>query len=250
MSKSKHALGWRVDLPDQRDLAFEPSVVKLPSVVDLRPEDTAIYDQGQLGSCTANAIAAHLDFNRKKQGEAAIKPSRLFIYYNERKDQGTIASDSGASIRESAKAVKNYGACPEPMWAYHINQFKVVPTDAAYTTAVGYEALSYLSIARELSHLKSRLAEGFPFVIGISVYDSFESDEVAKTGIVPMPKPDESLLGGHAVMVVGYDDTKEHFIVRNSWGASWGDKGYFYLPYSYLTNSHLSSSFWTLKTVK
>src|SRR5437868_12212616 len=103
--------GWLRDLPDQRDHEYLalPSA-SLPRQVDLRPKCPPVYDQGNLGSCTANAIAGHLDFNRQKQGEKLITPSRLFIYYNERKDQHTIQSDAGSTIRESCKEVKNYGA--------------------------------------------------------------------------------------------------------------------------------------------
>jgi C1A family cysteine protease len=98
--------------------------------------------------------------------------------------------------------------------------------------------------------MKACLASGYPFIFGFTVYDSFESDAVAKTGIVPMPSKTELVLGGHAVMAVGYDDSKKWFIVRNSWGEDWGDKGYFYIPYDYLTNKNLASDFWTIKLTK
>jgi len=245
----KHFYGWRADNPDQRDKIYQ-APARIPLSVDLRPQDTPIYDQGQLGSCTANAIAGHLDFNRKKQGESTINPSRLFIYYNERASQNTVDSDSGASIRESAKTVKNQGTVPEVQWPYDISKFTDKPTPTLYAEAVNYEALSYLSIKRSLNEFKGCLSEGFPFVIGISVYESFETSTVAQTGIIPMPKKAEKLLGGHALMVVGYDDSKEWFIVRNSWSESWGDKGYCYIPYKYLINAKLSSDFWTLRNVK
>lgn len=243
--------GWQRDLPDQRDLEYLalPKAV-LPRQIDLRPKDTPIYDQGQLGSCTANAGAANLDFIRGLQNEAYIHPSRLFIYYNERKDQGTIDSDSGSSIRESMKAIKNYGACTEKHWPYYIDRFTHTPSAKNYTEAIKYESLSYQRIKRNLVDMFTCLDEGYPFIIGFSVYESFESDAVASNGIVPMPAHGERLLGGHAVMVVGYDEDKQWFIVRNSWGVNWGDKGYFYMPFAYLMNSKLSSDFWTIRTVK
>lgn len=243
--------GWHPDLPDQRDHEFLAlPVAVLPPAIDLRANCSPVYDQGQLGSCTANAIAACLDYDRFKQKEKFINPSRLFIYYNERKDQGTLESDSGSSIRESAKAVKNYGACPESEWKYDINQFTVTPGYKAYTDAVKYEALVYQRITRNLTDMKTCIYDGYPFVIGFTVYDSFEGSEVAKAGMMTMPLKDEKVLGGHAVMVVGYDDDKQWFIVRNSWGSGWGDKGYFYMPYAYLMNKKLSSDFWTLRRVK
>lgn len=246
-----HRYGWVRDLPDQRDHVF----LALPSAslvtkVDLRPGQPPVYDQGDLGSCTANAVAGNLDFNRKKQGEAFISPSRLFIYYQEREDQGTVASDSGSSIRESVKAVKAYGACPEKEWPYDIKRYTTAPSAKAYADAIKYEALTYERIDRNLVDFKTCLADGYPFVIGFTVYESFEGPDVAKTGIMPMPAKTESVLGGHAVEVVGYDDSKQWFIVRNSWGKKWGDKGYFYMPYAYLLDSKLSSDFWTLRSVK
>lgn len=247
-----HAYGWVRELPDQRDFHFLAlPTVNLPISVDLRPQMVPVYDQGQLGSCTANAIAAHLDFNRKKQGEPTINPSRLFIYYNERLAQNTIRSDSGATIRESVKAVVNYGACPETEVPYDISKFTKKPSKTAYSDAIKCKALQYMKVARDVIDMKTCLADGLPFVIGISVYDSFESSAVAKTGMMPMPTKKESVLGGHAVLVVGYKtiNNEPYWIVRNSWGTAWGDKGYFYMPQAYLMDAGLSSDFWTLETV-
>lgn len=239
--------GWRPDKPDFRDFLYSPTVTKLPSKVDLRSKCPPIYDQGQLGSCTANAIAGHLDFNRKKQGEAFITPSRLFIYYNERLADGDPESDGGSSIRESAKEVVKQGACPESEWPYITDVFDEQPPTNCYTDAVKFEALKYLKVSQTTSQMEACLAEGYPFVAGISVYDSFESDTSAKTGKIPLPNKSESLLGGHAILIVGYTPTE--WIFRNSWGL-WGDKGYGYLPKKYLLNSGLSSDFWSLRQVK
>jgi C1A family cysteine protease len=242
----KYYFGWKPSLPDFRDVPYEaPEMGLLPKEVDLRPQCPAVYNQGQLGSCTANAIAAHLDFNRHKQGEQFIYPSRLFIYYQERFLEDTVDSDSGASIRDSVKVVKQYGAPPESEWPYLINNFELEPTEEAYTDALNYEDLSYLAVGDLLS-MKSCLAERFPFVTGITVYESF----MGATETVPIPDKRENVLGGHAVMIVGYDDTKECFILRNSWGADWALSGYVYIPYAYLTNPGLSSDRWTLRKVK
>src|SRR5207245_219307 len=142
-----------------------------PKKVDLRNQDTPIYDQGELGSCTANAIAAHLDFNRKKQGENIIVPSRLFIYYNERLEDGTVEMDAGSTIRESVKVINKQGACPESEWGYDISQFTVQPPKTAYADALKFHDLKYLRLSQTLTAFRSCLAEGYPFVGGITVYD-------------------------------------------------------------------------------
>ncbi len=242
--------GWKPDIPDHRDHIYSaPFFLILPPHVDLRPGCPPIYDQGQLGSCTANAIAAALEFDQMKQGEQAFTPSRLFIYYNERWAEGTIDSDSGAAIRDGIKSVNKQGACNETEWPYDITQFTIQPPTSCYSDALKYRSVSYQRVMRSLRQMKACLASGFPFVIGISVYSSFESDQVAATGIVPMPQHNEDLLGGHCMLVVGYDDTKQAFTTRNSWGA-WGDAGYCYLPYAYLLDSSLSSDFWTIRSVE
>ena len=246
--------GWIPDMPDHRDLLYSAPVVALhalPAKFDLRTKCPAVYDQGQLGSCTANAIAAAIQFDQMKQGIKPIfVPSRLFIYYNERTIEGTIDSDSGAMIRDGIKSVSKQGACPEPEWPYNIAQFKTKPTTQCYKDAAKHQAVLYQRLMQSLNQMKGCLASGYPFVFGFSVYDSFESQTVAKTGIVPMPAPKEQNLGGHAVLAVGYDDAQQRFIVRNSWGTGWGIKGYFTMPYSYLTEASLASDFWTIRVVQ
>ncbi|HLN28193.1 MAG TPA: C1 family peptidase [Gemmataceae bacterium] len=233
--------GWIPDLPDQRDFTYAVSapVANIPSSVDLRDKCPPVYDQGQLGSCTANAIAGALEFEMMKQGLNAFIPSRLFIYYNERAMEGTIPTDAGAMIRDGIKSVANQGDCPEgnvgdppPAWPYDIGKFAVQPAQACFDKAKDLKAVSYHSVTQNLADMKGCLAEGYPFVFGFTVYESFESADVAKTGNVPMPKAAEQVLGGHAVLAVGYDDDERVFICRNSWGDAWGDAGYFYMPYA------------------
>jgi C1A family cysteine protease len=202
-------------------------------------------------NCTANAIAAALEFDQMKQQLSQIFiPSRLFIYYNERVIEGTVDSDSGAMIRDGLKSVGNQGACPEDMWPYDITKFQDQPTQECYQVALQHRAIVYQRVVRDLNQMKGCLASGYPFVFGFTVYESFESQQVAQDGHVPMPQPNEQELGGHAVLAVGYDDTNQWFIVRNSWGENWGMKGYFTLPYAYLTSQGLSSDFWTIRTVQ
>jgi C1A family cysteine protease len=246
--------GWIPDLPDHRDHMFAaaPAVLTaLPAAVDLRPQcPQEVYDQGQLGSCTANAIAGAIEFDEIKQKAADIfTPSRLFIYYNERVIEGTVNSDSGAQIRDGIKTVAKQGACHEQIWAYDITKFRAKPSKAAYTDGTKHTAVQYQRLIQSLTEMKGCLAAGYPFVFGFTVYESFESASVAKTGIVPYPASGEKVLGGHAVLAVGYDDPSQRFIVRNSWGSGWGMKGYFTIPYSYLTSSNLADDFWTIRMV-
>lgn len=245
-------LGWLPDLPDFRDYTFsgETAVANLPPVVDLRASDAPIYNQGNLGSCTGNSIGGMFQFVNKKTAGIDFVPSRLFIYYNERKMMGTVSKDSGAYIRDGIKSIAKKGVCKETTWAYDITKFKNKPSDAAYTEALAHQAIQYQRIDDTVTSMKQCLADGFPFVFGFTMYDSFRSDPVTKTGVVPMPDKSEKCLGGHAVMAIGYNEEKDHFIVRNSWGTGWGDKGYFYMPYDYLKNSNLACDFWTLRKVE
>jgi len=244
--------GWIPDQPDQRDhLYAAPTqfLVALPPRADLRRRCPPVYNQGQLGSCTANAIGAAIEFDRLKQRLSDFVPSRLFIYYNERVIEGTVRSDSGAQIRDGIKSVASLGVCPEPEWPYRIAKFATRPPVRAYRDALKDRAVSYQSLVQDINQMKGCLASGYPFVFGFTVYQSFESVTVAKTGHVPMPGWGERAVGGHAVMAVGYDDAAQWFLVRNSWGATWGLKGYFTMPYSYLLQPGLSSDFWTVRLV-
>jgi C1A family cysteine protease len=253
MAYKVQGYGWIPDLPDQRDHLFATPIVspqQLPPRVDLRPKCPPIYDQGQLGSCTANAIGAAFQFTEmKEQLPGEFAPSRLFIYYNERAMEGTVGSDSGAQIRDGIKSVAKQGGCSEDTWPYNIANFTEKPPTGCYQAASQHVVKQYLRVAQNLMLMKSCLASGFPFVFGFTVYDSFESQEVAKSGIVPMPSSGEQVLGGHAVMAVGYDDAQPRFTVRNSWGTGWGMQGYFTMPYAYLSQAHpaLASDFWTIR---
>jgi C1A family cysteine protease len=223
----------------------------LPAKADLRAQCPPVYDQGQLGSCTANAIAGAIQFDRlKQQLTPDFTPSRLFIYYNERAIEHSTASDSGAQIRDGIKSVAKQGDCPETEWPYVIAKFKTKPSAACYADARKYKVVLYQRMAQTLSQLKCCLASGYPFVFGFTVYESFESASVAKTGHATLPRSGDAVIGGHAVAGVGYDDAKQWFIVRNSWGAGWGMKGYFTLPYAYVTDSSLASDFWTIRVVQ
>jgi len=241
--------GWIPDLPDGRDYLFgarRAIPATLPASVDLRPLCSPVEDQGQLGSCTANALAGALEFLEMKDKVPFEDLSRLFIYYNERVEEHTVKTDSGAMIRDGIKTLAAQGVCGEKLWPYTISKFAVKPPPACYTQAVKHEITSYERI-QTLDEMRACLASGFPFVFGFTVYESFESGQVAQTGIVPMPGATERTLGGHAVCAVGYEDGEQRFLVRNSWGPGWGIKGYFTMPYAYLQNRNLSDDFWTIQ---
>lgn len=246
--------GWQPDLPDQRDFNYAAprTIIRtLPAKVDLRKQCPAVYDQGQLGSCTANAIGAAFEFDMMKQALANVfMPSRLFIYYNERVIENTVKIDAGAQIRDGIKSVSKQGVCPETLWPYVVEKFAQKPPTVSFSTALNYQALSYQRVTRTLNQMQGCLADGYPFVFGFTVYDSFESEQMAKTGKLSMPKQSEKVIGGHAVLAVGFDNSVKRFIVRNSWGNGWGQKGYFTIPYDYLLNGNLSDDFWTIRLVE
>jgi C1A family cysteine protease len=257
--------GWVPDLPDNRDHLYGAPMAKLgplPVKADLRKHCPPVYNQGRIGSCTANAIAAAIEFDRKKQKLADFIPSRLFIYYNERSMERSVPLDNGAQIRDGIKSVGKQGACPEKEWPYddtpadpNTNVWPAgarpaqKPTKSCFTDAKKFRALSYQRVDRTFTQMKGCLADGYPFIFGFTVYDSFESTEVARTGLLEIPRPGEGVIGGHAVLAVGYDDKTQRFMVRNSWGTRWGKRGYFTMPYSYLLTENLSDDFWTIRLV-
>lgn len=243
--------GWQPDLPDYRDHLFQiKKPIDLPAKVDLRNSLTAVFDQGQLGSCTANAISSAYAYNMNKQVEDEIFiPSRLFIYYNEREMMNTIAYDSGARLRDGIKTINRIGVCDEQLWPYDINKFSVKPLTDCYIQAERNRAVKYERLNNSENELKTCLALGFPFVFGFTVYESFETKQVAKTGKMTMPTKKEKSRGGHAVLGVGFDDSIKCFIIKNSWGDKWGDKGFFYMPYDYITDSDLCADFWVIQKV-
>lgn len=220
-------------------------------MVDLRPLCPPVYNQGNLGSCTANAIGSAFQFEQMKQNKPNFIPSRLFIYYNEREMEGTINEDAGAMIRDGIKSVVDKGVCPETMWPYNERKFKQKPSQECYTEALNNQVKEYLRITpHTLYEVKHCLSDGYPVIFGFMIYESMMTDEVSRTGIVPIPSANESPIGGHAVLAVGYDDSKECLIVKNSWGTEWGIGGYFYLPYWFITTPNASADFWTIRLVE
>ena len=244
--KSKPIYGWVPDLPDGRDYLYSAirPVVKLPKKVDLRETCSEVEQQGKLGSCTAQALAGNIEFLDRMMDGEYTDVSRLFIYYNERVIEDTVDYDAGATLRNGIKTLKNEGACHEKTWPYAISRFNKKPPENCYAEAKRHLIVSYHRL-NILFEMFTCLAEGYPFVFGFAVYESFESPRVKRTGIVNMPKKDEIMMGGHAVMAIGYDQSEKRFLVRNSWGRKWGMSGYFTMPFKYLET--LADDFWTIR---
>jgi len=247
---ARRAYGWIPDLPDHRDYlyrALRPVPGILPPAVDLRTLCSSVEDQWRLGSCTANALVGALELlENKDKPPSFVDLSRLFVYYNERLLEHSVANDSGAMLRDGVKTLTKQGVCTESLWPYVVGKFAARPPASCYKDALNHRVTTYHRILT-LDEMFACLAEGYPFVFGFTVYESFESAPVAKTGVVPMPSSGEQVLGGHAMTVVGYQESEKRFIVRNSWGSSWGMSGYCTMPYEYLADRGLSDDFWTLR---
>jgi C1A family cysteine protease len=239
---------WVPDKLDKRDHPYLLTGASQSSVVDLRPYCSSIENQGNLGSCTGQAIAGAIELLHKRASRT-LDVSRLFIYYYERQYIGTVNYDSGAYIRDGIKVCYTYGAPVESLWPYNINKFRTVPPSTAMQDAAKRKVTSYQRVA-DFNGVIDAVASGHPVVVGFTVYSSFESNSVAKTGVMPYPNTSkERVLGGHAVLIVGYNKNRNVFIVRNSWGTGWGEGGYFYMPFQVIQNTNMSGDFWIIKSL-
>ena len=240
---------WVPDKIDSRDYKYQIVSTTAVNRVDLRPYCSTIENQGQLGSCTGNAVAGAIEYLDKKNNKPT-DVSRLYIYYYERLLEGTVNYDSGAYIRDGIKATYTYGAPLESLWPYNISKYKIKPSDVAIADAAKRKVTLYERVLN-FDGCINALTNGFPVIVGFYVYSSFESGNWwYTTGNMPYPNvAKETLLGGHAVLLVGYDKTNNCFIARNSWGTNWGDKGYFYMPFQVIQNTNMSSDFWIIKSV-
>lgn len=253
--------GWKRDLPDHRDRIFNNASVVLaahqvPTQVDLSAKMPPIYDQGQLGSCTANGWARIMEMREMAQGKPASTPSRLFIYYNERLIEGDIGQDNGAQVRTGAQVVASIGAPPETDWAYDIDKFAERPPAQAFTDAKKEEALTYqrIVIGGPGAPMRTAVANGLPIVFGFSVPDFFEQGWDTTTPL-PLPGGQTQIIGGHCVVITGYDWTCTHFPVPafqcdNSWGPAWGIGGRFWMDYRWFDpNPGLAQDLWVVQSV-
>lgn len=250
--------GWRADKKDFRDVKYAAShrrnLFDIPEKLSLVNESMApVYDQGDLGSCTANAIAGAYSYLKQFSSLQKIPVektliSRLMVYYNEREEEGTVDSDAGAVIRDGIKSLNTIGACLETDWPYIISKFQEKPPPGAYDEAKLHRGLKYQAVNPTSIDVMTALTDGYPVVFGFTVYESFESGEVAQTGIMPIPKTSEREMGGHAVLAVGFDQNTQRLLVRNSWGQFWGMNGYFTMPFACI--EMLCSDFWILTEVQ
>jgi C1A family cysteine protease len=204
-----------------------------------------------LGSCTANAVGAAYQIEMIKKKAKDFIPSRLFIYYNERVIDNDVSQDNGSSLRTGIKTLNKQGVCPEIMWAYREDKFIIKPPKQCYTEGLKNQVLSYERIdGTKLELIKSAISSKSPVVFGFAVYDYFESKQMSDTGVLRMPRKGEAMVGGHAVVAVGYDNSKNAVLVRNSWSSDWGIGGYFWMPYSYITNANLADDFWRILIIE
>lgn len=239
--------GWRPDLPDKRDRYHAPRFVgALPERVDLSPIMPPAWDQGSIGSCVAFAVAGAVVYELAREGEE-LDPSFLALYYECRELDGTVDYDAGSYLRTGAKVAAQEGIARASLWPYVTHRYNDRPSKAARRAALDHRVSSYARVVRTRDALRHTLAGGDTIVFGATLYESFE--RVDSTGIVQLPAASDALLGGHAMLIVGYDNADHRFKVRNSWGTQWGDEGYAYMPYDYILDPDLSDDFWTLKAV-
>ena len=230
--------------PTEVFMKVSSSIQALPSKCDLRNYSGSleIYNQGGLGSCTANAIAAAYKILGLIRYRKTVSISRLFVYYNERAMIGTVHEDSGAYIKDGFLSMQSQGACLEKYWTYNETMFRNMPPMPCYNEARLHRTHSYnsqLDPSNMVQSIKQCLSYNLPVVIGVMVYESFQAVQSARTGFIPYPNVQtEKLLGEHALFCVDYYDSVNHFVV-NSWGTVWGDKGYCYIPYAFVANNNL-----------
>lgn len=264
------AMGWKRDLPDYRDYTPETEPVKQviqksqpltmakkasPTAVDLRQWCSTIEDQGDLGSCTANAGVGLIEYFERRAFGHYLDASRLFLYKVTRNLLGWVG-DQGAYLRDTMKALVLAGVPPEQYWPYEITTFDDEPSPFCYAFAQNYKAIVYYrldpagaSADQVLKNVKQNLAAGLPSMFGFTVYSSFP--RIGQGGDIPFPQSGDTILGGHAVDVVGYDDRKTirgergALLIRNSWGTEWGEAGYGWMPYAYIEQG-IAVDFWSL----
>lgn len=238
----------RFSPPDKRDRIYKPraAATGLPRCIDLRDLCSPVENQGNTSSCTGNAIVGALEVRQNKMDGKFVDLSRLFVYYNERVYEKTVGEDEGAYLRSGMKVIKRLGVCTEKHWPFSSRKVRSKPSEAAYADALNRKFESYESV-RSFIGVKRALTDKNPVVFCFAMYDSFYGSQVRKTGNMPVPDTEnEEYMGGHAVLCVGYDDDRKVVICRNSWGPTWGDKGYFYMPYAFFRNKDECDDMWVV----
>jgi C1A family cysteine protease len=256
LTKPKHIrpYGWLPDRPDERDFLLREhpkfGAVRQPLILDLRqtPFSPPVYDQGQMGSCVGNSTARMFRFMHRKLGLGDLDPARMFIYNEARIKENSLGSDSGAMIADALAVLGKIGVCEESKFPYTTRNLYKKPGTAALTAAKKHLAITRWRI-NNLNEMLQCLADGFPCVFGFTVYSSFESDKVARTGVMPMPQKGDSNVGGHAIEVEGYNKNVKRLLIANSWGTVWGQKGFFEMPFDYVdAKQNLWDDAWTIRT--
>lgn len=247
MAYFRRKYGWLPSYPDPRNVPADTSGLATKSEVDPRDVMQDPYDQGQLGSCTANAYAGAVEYDDKLDGGSLGTPSRLAIYYGERQREGTVGYDSGAFGHDAFKDGHEFGVASESLWPYEIDKFKETPSSSYLDARDSHKVLKYWHPDPNQNRFQKILSNDQTIAFGFTVYESFESQQVADTGVVPMPSEREKVLGGHEVLIVGYlGSYPDHALVRNSWGTQWGLGGYFLMPWAYVLDSNYSSDWRTI----
>jgi C1A family cysteine protease len=243
--------GWLPDAPDGRDFLYsnirKTATVKLPDELDYRKLMPVVEDQGIYSSCVANALTTALEFLQKKKVEN--DRSRMFVYYNARLIDHLERQDDGCVIRSAIKSVVDSGVCSEYVWPYINKNLMQTPSENSYKRAKRSLLSDYYRIELgDIDDIKAALVEGYPVVFGIILYKSFLNPN---KGIIPMPSTvNDYYIGRHAMVICGFTDT--HFIVQNSWGRKWGDKGYCYMSFEYISKyTELGGSdYWVVRKME
>lgn len=220
--------------------------VTVQEVSDLRHLCGPIRDQLPLHSCSAHAVGSLFEFFGNAEGTPIVAPSRLFLYYNERESEGTLPADDGATLRSGLKCAAAQGFCSEGAWPYDARKAALKPDATCYESAIAIPPFRYLRMTQELKTMQGSLNEGYAFVFGVQVYQ--QSFAVAqRTGTLPVPLPNDTLVGGHAMLAVGFDARSQTFTAQNSLGVGFGNAGFLTLPSAYLTDANLAYDFWTIR---
>ena len=247
---TNYILNYKRQSEDSRDINYPHSLhkdINTTPVFKLDKTKIKIYDQKKIGSCVSNAVAGCINYYNN-----TINPSRLYIYFNGRATNKDINNDTGLPVRDGCKSVFNYHTCNENDWIYDASNYTTMPPLNCYTSSFNYNNFIYYSVSQDLEQLKTCLLLNNPIMFGFIVYSSFMSKDVTKTGIIPMPSETDNIVGeniehrvvgGHCSLIVGYNDDEQKFICVNSWNDTWGDKGYFYIPYQYVLDPSLAFDF-------
>jgi C1A family cysteine protease len=252
-SQIQTQLGYIKDKYDARDYIYKANNFKwgFPLKFNLKGLMPPVLNQGNLGSCVSNAVSnvlRYTDIKNKRTNNLNIKIySRLFNYYNTRVLENSIFKDNGCQIRNAIKVINKIGSTDEKFWPYIITKFQDKPNKLSYDDAIKRKITKYRRVNQNQYDIKSCINLGYPIIIGILCFSSMFTINVSKTGNIPYPKSDQQILGGHCIILVGYDDTTQTYEFQNSWGTDWGNKGYGKIPYKFVENPNYATDFWMIE---